>query len=236
MLARSVLLTLLCTFTTPVSLRADDTLESVEATIVQKWSNIRTMSATMTMKMNMGMPDPIRSTGTFEYLYENDREKKRMQMSFDTKGAGQTGPISQTVIFDGEFAWTIRVAMGQTLIAKQRPDAMEGTPGGRGTFEQLRKTRTMKLLPSEMVDGTDAFVIESTVKKGSESGIRQYKFYFAKDTGVLFEAIGFDDDGKPVTAIRFSNVKINPQLDPGRFTFTADPETPILDLTKQKGD
>ncbi len=232
MLIRSVLLTIIIAGSTPVFVTAAETLESVEAKIMDKWSNVKTMTANMTMKMSMGTPEPIESEGTIEYLYEKNHDKKRMQMSFEVENQGNKATISQTVIFDGEFAWTIREAMGRKLVAKQRPDVMEGTPGGRHTFEQLHKTNDLALLRDETVNGTKAFVIEATSKKKDDRGIKKYKFYFDKNTGMLFRTIGLDENGKPATVITFSDVKINPNIDPARFVFKGDAETKILDMTK----
>lgn len=218
------------------SLRAADTVEDVEKHVAQKWAKTTTFSADMVMTIRGAGPTPLKSTGSIKILNDEGVEKKWMSMAFDGGAPSQLGPIQQTVIFDGEFAWTIRKAPdGRQIVAKQRPDAMEGTPGGKDTFAQLREAFELKLLPDASVNGDSAFVIEATPKKLTGRGITKFHFYIVKESGILSKTVGFNAQDDEVNEIVFTNVKVNPELDPALFVAKFDPETKILDMTKQAG-
>lgn len=104
---RMVLIGLLLALVAPVTVATAKTLDEVEAEIVKKWEKIETMTADMTMLMGLANPTPLKSKGTFEYMRDQDTDKKRMELSFTVDNEGQSFTMSQTVIFDGEFAWTI---------------------------------------------------------------------------------------------------------------------------------
>jgi len=207
-------------------LLAADTVEEVERFVIEKWADVKSMSANMTMTIHGPGTTPLKSTGTILLLNDGKVERKRMTMAFDTGESSQLGPIEQTVIYDGEFAWTVRKAQdGRQIVAKQRPDAMEGTPGGKDTFKQLRESFELKRLPDQVIEGKDSFVIESTPKQPAGRGIARYNFAFAKDSGILFKTVRFNKEGDEVNEIHFTDVKLNSELDPTLFIPKFDPET-----------
>lgn len=217
---------------TPV-LRAEDSLGAAKKKIIEKWSDIRTMSAKIDMEINLNTPRPFTTTGQFEYMRDGEIEKKRMYMFMESELEGQKFSMSQTVIQDGEFAWSLSEGMGQKRLFKQKPTQMEGTPGGKSTLAELEESHTLKLLPEETREGEAMFVIEATAKKPDESGISKYRMYFEKDSAILTRAVGYDLQNAVATIINYSDIKINEKIDPERFVFKNEDNLQVIDLTRE---
>jgi outer membrane lipoprotein-sorting protein len=216
---------------------AGDTLESVEKTIIGKWAALSSMSTKMTMVSEMDMGDTKISTkaeSVVEYLKKDGKELHRQEMTTETTfGAGQSMKSSITSVDDGEFLWGLQEQMGNTMVTKQKSGQMQGSPGGEKMFADLRERNNLKLLPEEKVDGVDCHVIEGTPKKAAPMRPTKELFYFGKKTGVLVKIVGMGENDKKMMTITFSDVKINPKLDPVRFVFKVPEGVQVTDMTEK---
>ena len=209
-----------------------ETLESVEKKIVEKWSKLESMSAKMTMEMSQAGASG-KSDGTVEYLKRDEKELFRSEMKMTQEMGAQKMEVSVCMICDGEFAYTSTDMMGQKMVMKQKPDAMQGSPGGKSMFDNLEKINELKSLPDEKVDGKPTFVIEATPKAAGAQPPMKSKLFFAKDTGIMIKMVVLDAEGKSAMTMSYTEVKLNPKIDPGRFVFEAPEGVQIMDMTGQ---
>lgn len=206
-----------------------ETLETVEKKIIAKWSKLKSMSAKMTMEMK-GPAMSGKSDGTVEYLQQDGLELFRIEMKMEQAMGDQKREISASTICDGKFVYTTSDMMGQKYVMKQKPDAMQVSPGGKLMFESLKKNSELKLLPDKKVDGKAAFVIEASPKA---AGGQPSKLFFAQDTGMMLKMVALDPEGNPAMTMSYTDVKLNPKLDPDRFVFKAPEGVQVMDMTGQ---
>ena len=234
---RHTLQTLLaaCVVLFPMAALAGDTLESVEKTITEKWTALSSMSAKMTMVSEMDMGGTkmsMKAESVVEYLKKDGKELHRQEMTTETTfGAGQSMKSSTMSVDDGEFLWVLQEQMGNQTVMKQKSGQMQGNPGGKKMFADLRERSDLKLLPDEKVDGMDCHVIEGTPKKAGPMQATKELYYFGKKNGLLVKMVGMGENDKKMMTITFSDVKINPKLDPARFVFTVPEGAQVMDMT-----
>jgi outer membrane lipoprotein-sorting protein len=215
---------------------AGDTLESVEKTLTEKWAKVQSMSAKMHVHIEL---DTGRTKGTsktesdIDYMLKDGKElfRSHMRIKEDFEPAPK-GEHSTLIIIDGDVIYSLIEGTGQTLAVKQkRGDHAFGIPGGDNVFGRLHKGHDLKLKHGEKVDGKEMYVIEAVAREASVMAPSKMVHYFDKDTGMLVKMIGTDANGKEMTRLRYSDVKINPKIDPSRFVFKTPPDVKLTDLT-----
>ena len=209
---------------------AGETLESVEKKIIEQWSKLKSMSAKTTMEMTMqGMS--MKSDGTTEYLNDQGKEKYRMDMKMEQSFGDQKMEGSVSTISDGTFVYNLNDMMGQKMAMKQKADSLQGAPGGRQMFDNMKKNSELTLLPDEKIDGQAAYVIESKPKSPGPQPMSKSKMYFAKDSGIMIKMVGLDAEGKAIMTMNVKDVKLNPKISPDRFVFKAPEGVQVMDMT-----
>lgn len=212
---------------------AGETLESVEKKITQRWSQLKSMSAHLDLNMSMDVFF-VRTTGTVDYWNKQGREITRMEivMTQSLEEGGKKKHTRLLSISDGEVVHSIKKDAEEMTASKEKVKTLEGTPGGRHLFEELKTNNQLVLLPEEKVDGQNAYVIEATPKKGaSASPFAKKKLFFSKETGVLVKMIGLDSTHTPMMTLTYTNLKINPKVDPDRFVFKVPQGIVVEDKT-----
>jgi outer membrane lipoprotein-sorting protein len=215
------------------AVRAEDTIESVEKDIIEKWSKMTSLTAKMATDANMGGM-AMKMTGTIEFLNKEGKELFRLEAEMEQAMGGQTMKSTILSIVDGEFQWML-MDMGMMKQAmKTKPDDFQGSPGGKKMFEQMKKDNDLKLLPSEKIDDKDCHVIEVKPKKSGEQ-LALVKMYFAKDTGIMVKMVGYDTGNNAVMTSTYSDIKTNVEIAAERFVFTAPEGVQVMDMTKNEG-
>ena len=209
---------------------ADEALDALEKTLIQKWSKIESLSTKITMSMEMPSMSS-KAEGTMEYLKKDGKELQRMELKSEmTLAGGQTMASSTLTINDGEYNYTLTEMMGQKTAMKSKSDKMQGSPFGGKMFETLKKDNTLTVLPDEKVGGQDAHVIKVVPKAAGQPGAKVMQMYFAKDTGMMIQPLGIDPAGKTVMTMSYFDVKINETIDPARFVFKAPAGVTIMEM------
>jgi outer membrane lipoprotein-sorting protein len=232
------ILSAVCVVLFPAAVLAGDTLESVEKNIAEKWTALSSMSAKMTMVSEMdmgGQKVSMKAVSTFEYMKEDGKELYRQEMTSEQKfGAGEGTKSAATYVDDGEFLWVLQEQMGNKMVMKQKTGQMQGNAGGEKMLKDLHERLNLKLLPDKEVDGADCHVIEGTPKKAAPMRPAKELYYFGKDHGLLAKMVGMDADGKETMTLTFSDLEIDPDLDPERFVFEVPEGAQVMDMTEQK--
>lgn len=212
--------------------KVDAKLAAVEKELSKAWDKLKSMTANMEMNMVMS-GNSTKMSGTIEFVNNPDKEFFRMDMAMESNMGGQKIEGKATTIYDGEFVYVVNEMMGQTMAIKQKPGAIAQTPAGKHMFEGLKDANDLKVLPSEKIDGKDAFVLEATPKGTAPQPVSRMKLYLVKENGIMVKLLGYDTAGTEVMTITYSDIKINPKIDTSRFVFKAPDGVQVMDMTNQ---
>ena len=94
-----------------------------------------------------------------------------------------------------------------------------------------RDTAELKVLPDSSSDGRAAWVIEATPKP-DQAGQGKTVIHYDKESGQMIKMVAYTPDGKPMTTMTYSDIKINDKISPDRFVFKAPPGVEVQDLSK----
>ena len=213
-----------------------DTTEAVEKKLIENWSKVQSLSAKLVMSADMGSEDQkgsAKGEGTFEYMLKDGKALFRNEMKMTQEfGGAQKMETSTLTISDGQFAYMLTDGMGQKMAMKRKAgEGGSGNPGGKEVFETLKKDNDLKLLPDDKVDGKDAYVIEAVPKAAEPTGPSTMVFFFHKDTGMMLKMVGKDKSGKQLMTMTYSDVQVNPKINPDRFVFKAPEGVQVMDMT-----
>ena len=221
-----------------VAASAGETLESVEKKIIAVWDKHTSMSATMAMSTNMeqmGQKMSMKGSGQVEMMKTGDKELSRMEMTSKMdmgEGAAATSIESKSLaIDDGEFTWMLQERMGQKRVIKAKTGKKQQM-GGKQMFQTLREMYELKLLPDEKIDGRSVYVLEGVPKQPMpQMPIKNVLMYFDKEYGAMVKMVSNNAGGQAVQTMAFTNIKLNPKLDPKRFVFEIPEGVPVMDRT-----
>ncbi len=216
-----------------------DDLETVEKKIAEAWNKHRSISAKVALVnriLLMGENRESTGSGTYEFIKDGDRLRSRLELkSKMTHKVGEEERVIEqqmTMVSDGETAQTLYEAFGKKQVFKTKVEPyLTGEPKAR--LEQLRKVNDLKLLPEDTVDGRKVYVIEATPKlppqqATPDKSMRQ-QIYFDQETGFLVKLVGLDAEGKPITTMTYSEIKIDVPIDPDRFRLKIPEDAEVVD-------
>jgi outer membrane lipoprotein-sorting protein len=219
-----------------LALAADD-LQAVQKKICEAWGKHKSMSAKVDYSNHMEMAGTVmdqKGTGTHEFLRKGDKAMTRTELKTQmvTKTGDQENKMETqvTMIVDGDFAYTLSEVAGQKSATKSKiAQSMSADP--KDNFEWYAKQYQLKLLPDETIDGKKAYAIEATAKDKAAAQEFKSVMYYLQDSGFLVKQVGFDTAGKPNSTVTFSDIKLDPDLNPDRFVFKAPPDVTVIDQT-----
>ncbi|MCH7995546.1 MAG: outer membrane lipoprotein carrier protein LolA [Planctomycetes bacterium] len=210
----------------------DEELAAVEKALSKAWGNLKSMTADMEMNV-VKAGTSTKMKGTVEFVNKPDKELFRMEMTMETDFGGQKMEGTSTTVYDGEFVYMVNEMFGQKTAIKQKPGAMAQSPAGKHMFESLMENNELKVLPSEKVDGKDAFVIEAVPKGTGPQPVARMKLFLMKENGIMVKMLGYDSAGSEFMTTVYSNIKINPKIDESRFVFKAPDGVQVMDMTNR---
>ncbi|MCL4693848.1 MAG: hypothetical protein KJ060_15215 [Candidatus Hydrogenedentes bacterium] len=233
----------LAILTAPARSEDQPTIDSVAEEIAAVWEKVNAYTATIAVNGNIPMgPLAVTTTanGTVEYMAIEETPHFRMEIVNKLGGNMPLlgGGMEQKVltVFDGEVAYSEMEAMGRKQYSKATPKSGdEKSPeGGKSLIESIRKRGEVTLLPDETVNGLDAYVFEV---KPNNAGQQQgpvkaelIRFYVDKSTGIQVRSILLDDEGNAMLTTDYTDIKVNPEIDPKRFEYTPPPGVEVIDM------
>jgi outer membrane lipoprotein-sorting protein len=213
---------------------AQATLESVEKSLIDKMNKLSSWAGKATavtdtpqMKSNSEMTIEAMKKGD-QWLYRTDG-KTQMKMKIGEKEETQNTPTS--VVYDGEYIYTLTENAGQKMAMKMKPTTSGGFIVDKQVFETLAKDHNLKLLPDETVAGKKCWVIEATPKKAPPGGAMVSLTYYDQESGFPIQTIVKGPDGKVMTTSKLTDVKLNPKLSADRFVFKAPEGVQVVDMS-----
>ena len=212
---------------------AAETIDEVSKKIAAASEKVTAFSAKTTMVSEIkqeGFSMVNKTEGTMEML----RKGGDFLVRAETKGVAETNVGGQTtkqessvlMINDGAFAYSVTEMAGNKSAQKMKVEKPDADP-----FKAWKADANLKLLPDATSDGMAAWVIETT-PKSTDAGQGKSVIHFHKESGQMIKMIAYAPDGKPMTTMTFSDVKLNGKIDPERFVFKAPPGVAVQDSTK----
>lgn len=212
---------------------AADTLENVEKQIVDANDKVKSMSGKLTSKGEMSMGGTSMTNlaeGTFEYVRQGDKMRYRIDMKNSMAQGDMKMDSTNQLICDGDAVLLIQDQGGMKQGRKMKPEGSMQL-SAKQIFDEMKKENDLKLLPDETIDGKPAFTIEATPKTANPMGLTKMVMNFSKENGVFLKQVGFDKDGKAIQTTTFTDLKVNPEIDPKRFELIVPEGVNVIDMT-----
>ncbi len=204
---------------------AGETVEEVGKKIAaasEKLNSFSTKIKTVTEMKQEGFSMVSTTNGMTEMLRKGDDFLLRTE----TKGITETnvGGIttkqesSMLLINDGSYTYTVSELAGTKSAYKTKMEKSDADP-----FKVWRDTAELKVLPDSSLDGRAVWVIEATPKGGAQMGQGKTVICYDKDSGQMIKMVTHTPEGKPMTAMTCTDIKVNEKISPDRFVFKAPP-------------
>jgi len=219
----------------------NETREALQA-IEQAAEKIDAFEADIHMSMTM-MNTPVNMKGTMKIL-KPDFMRMSMTMDAPEGTPPNMGMMNQEMVADASTVWIAMPAM--KMVQKFDKSVFEKAPGGTGgmssqfqdpskMLEQL-DSDTIQLIGEESCDGQLCYLFSGHLppearKMGGPFVPESMKIWVSKADGMARRMEMYQQDGKTLMAFDISNVKINPALTAGDFTFTPPEGVQAMDMT-----
>jgi outer membrane lipoprotein-sorting protein len=220
----------------PLALAED--LADVEKKISDAWEKHSSMSAKVSVVGNVKMEEGETKTtgqGTYEMLRKDGKDLIRTEMTTAIVStiAGQEMKTEQKslTIVESDFAYSLAEVMGQKMATKTAVTEQHASDPAN-VFRTLREQFTLKLLPSETVDGQETWVVEATPKDTSQAGGPGRIVIWFRHDGAIAKQVTYDAAGKPLMTVTYSDLKFDVKLDPERFVFKLPDGVQLMDMTQ----
>lgn len=138
-------------------------------------------------------------------------------------------PVSQTVVSDGKTGWLYMPEQDQVvkqdLSASPYFKQFEFILGNEAKV--LKENYLITKIKDESLDGMAAHVIKLAPKSKGRYYF-EVKLWFAEPDWLPMKTQAYLTNGSSIT-MRLKNIKLNPAIKPGQFTFKPPPGTDIID-------
>jgi outer membrane lipoprotein-sorting protein len=233
-----------CLVAAPIAKAA--TLEDILAKLSANEATVKSFDADVKsiMKMMPGM-EMSGHIAVQSIVKDGKRAGSLMNMKQSMKMGEMT--IAMVMVCDGEFVWTESQTPGGVMVMKMKFDPTQQQTGDTST---LRDSYDLKLVGEEEFDGQQMWILEGTPKAkaapakaevaakdaaGMDPPTQTGKshFYIGQKDLMTHRVITFDKaSGKEMADIQFTNIKLNPKLDPSLFKYTPPEGANVMDMTK----
>lgn len=213
--------------------RADD-LGGVKKAIHANWSKQKSLRAHMEMTTRAEKDSSGRvGTGTYEFLRQGEKLMARVELitkeTRDFDGTFMDFEQTSSTVVDGEYQYSVAQFMGETLAI--RMDINPQTVGApQQLFESLEKDFVLELQAEEEVGGRKTYVIAAKPRQAAP--FAKLLFYFDQEYGFLVKNTSVDAQGGVIQNMHYTDLKVNEDLDPRHFQFTAPPGVEVVDRTR----
>lgn len=215
---------------------AGESLEAIEKALAEKWTDITSVSAKVKINANMmgstSEGTSMKSDGTLEVMVQDGKSLMRMESTMEHSMGGQTMKMSSLMISDGEYTYALNDAMGQKMATKSKTNSADKSLFGSGMIAALKEHNEVSAGDDAKVDGKDCYVLVAKSKSGSTDS-PTLKYYFDKSNGLVLKVEGVGPKGETQMTVVYSDVKVNPKLDPQRFKFVAPEGVQVMEIPGQ---
>ena len=226
---------------------AQDTLESVQRELAEKWSGVQSFSATMRVKADVARSGISAKTDLTGPIVLERTDDGRARYRSELEGKVKGGPfgilrfrLRMLTVSDGETVYAESRIRNKVSVLKTRPQQKpDSSPGGGGErLEAARQKHDLRLLPSGTLGGRPVYVIEGRPKADAASEmpeVARVLMYFDRETGIQLHIAALDKKDKPLTELSFTDVRLNPAVSPSIFRYTVPEGAEVVDKTQESG-
>lgn len=212
------------------------TLEEIEAKVIEAFSKVKSMTADTSMAIppDPQMPDAnMNISGHIELLVDGDVSKFAQNLAMKMEMGGQTQEMKMEMLCDGEFMYTINEGMGQKTATKTKigDDESFPPPGSKMLLAFLKKQFTLEPQEDKDIDGQSCYVLQG-LPNDESPGMNKLLVYFSKESGLPLQMDMYQGENEKPAVMRYTNVKINPEISADKFVFKAPDGVEVMDLTK----
>lgn len=217
----------------PAALCRGETFEEVEKKLTDAAKAVKSVQMKMQMDMKMSQPGfEMTQVMTGTYVHMRDGEKVKSRMEGEAKSVQKMGDTENTqntktvVVSDGETLYTLNEAGGNKTVYKSKAPDMDEMP-----WAAAKEDNDFKVLPDEKIDGADCYVIESAAKTKETGDQSHTVFYCRKDCGMPVKMLVYDAEGKVMTTMTYTDVKLNGSVSADLFKFEVPEGAQVTDLS-----
>lgn len=218
---------------------SEDSLPSIESQAIAAAEKVDAVSARMRINtmMKMGEADiESESNGTYDHQRHGNRLVFRIDLNnvVTSKYQGQTRKAEQSVltISDGAACYVITTQAGRKpTVTKSIPQSGQTIVADESFFTSLKKSYNLRVLPDQIVDKKDAWVIEATPKAASADQPAKTIHYIQKESGLRVKSTGHDKSGRRIQLTALSQINLKPEIKPDRFLVELPDDVTIVDMT-----
>lgn len=212
----------------------------------KKWDDLDALRANYTSTMPSMQPDGNVFTVQAEGTLEMKKQKRMLTYRLDQNISvlnpdGAVQSTSRTVtLFDGQRTYVANDIAGSksVLILSPEVESSRIPLDARSLLVTLRKLGELTLAPDEAINGIDTFAFEGApiVDKASETkGAAKMRVNIDKTTGVPIHWKLLSAAGETVAEAHYTDIEINPDLDPALFVFQVPVGAAVIDMTATEG-
>ncbi|MBI4719295.1 MAG: outer membrane lipoprotein carrier protein LolA [Planctomycetes bacterium] len=220
---------------------AAETIEEVEKKLVEAQGKLKSYTAKTktTQDLDMSEESKIKSTdeGTIEWMRVGDktlfRQDSKSMTSGKLGGKEMKEELTQTIINDGQFFYTLSDQGGQKTAYKTKADDSM-TNDAKQMFAMMREDHNLKLVGDEKVDGADCYVVELVPKQTEGNPVVKNIMSFRKDCGIAVKTVGKDKNDKVIFTNTTTDIKLNAEIARDRFEFKAPEGVELMDMSKEQ--
>lgn len=221
-----------------VTENAQPSVEDAEKAIVQRFSAIDSLAATITNEESQeigGKLTSVRIERQVEWMRSDAGFLYRAHSTTTTVQKDERGEskrvTSSDIVSDGAKVVSLTLDSGRLKATQRRADVTV-TPDVRAMFEELRKDSKLTRFPDVRVGRDDCYAIQVVPKKREGSDILQTMIYFRKDIGLDVRTVVYNRDNKVMFTSTTTNVRVNPKLSPDLFVLTIPDGVELVDETR----
>ncbi|MCA9256871.1 MAG: outer membrane lipoprotein carrier protein LolA [Phycisphaerales bacterium] len=214
-------------------------LKDIQKKITERAKKHNSVQYKMKMSMDMsqaGMSIKSETTSTIKYMKKDDKVLSRMEsttnMEMKGNGMDQKSETKSTSVVDGEYTWSYSETQGMKNASKSKVDKNKDPFDPSAIWDEFDVT----LKDDETIDGKKCWALEMTPKNPMlKQQMSKSVTYYDQESALMVKQIGYDPQGKVMTTMTVSDVKLNESIDPKTFTFTPPPGVEVQDMTNAKG-
>ncbi|MBU0717306.1 MAG: hypothetical protein KJ749_03580 [Planctomycetes bacterium] len=217
----------------------DPAVEAVEKELVAKWNKIRSLSAHATVQVAQYSEDAefwLDGDGTYDCKVADGKLLIRLFLenwSVQQRGSNEAQRYdTRLTVVDGEYKYVLTDSAGRYDAEKSTSEPADMLQlGGQAIFDELHRQFTVELLPTDNIDGRDAYVFGCS----PTTGCGKAYYYFDRDTGVMLKMHLIADETDTVTrGIELRDLQIDPDLSDELFVFSPPDGVRVIDRTRMQ--
>ena len=214
----------------------EKTFESARSDLLGKWKKVRSLTATIRSKTYIEFEDgytDITGVGSYQFLKHDGKDlvhtHVKLEVVYRKEQQVHTDRKEVTTYDDGSIMYTVRDE-GEEQFASKDVVTERSAMDAIWVFETMSNYYHLTRLPDVQMEGEVVYVIQGT-PKDDDSPSGQVAMYLSKASAALVKYEMYDQNGRVITTMSYSNITLNPKLKLDRFLFKPSDDLVVEDHT-----